>query len=300
MDPDPTENIVQTFWYGGTLSLWEYACLSSFLAFGYETHVYTYDAGLAVPAGVKLRDANEILPETEVFFYKDGPGTGSVAAFTNLFRYVLLELRGGWWVDTDVICLSRFPAAEGKAIVGLEAPNRVNGAIIYAPLGHALPRMAARHARSLGQNIRWGNAGPHLMTRLCIGSDSLAGIRVEPPETFYPIFWEKDVVSMLLLPSQRRAAEAACQNAAALHLYNEIFRRHRITKQKLPPVGSYLRTLFDRHASSDSGSRSYTVVGVRATFLAYYARRTFLANYARRVRAKILQPATTRFPWQKR
>jgi hypothetical protein len=126
------------------------------------------------------------------------------------------------------------------------------------------------------------------MTRLCIGSDSLAGIRIEPQETFYPIHW-RNVVPMLLLPSQRGAAEAACKNAASLHLFNEIFRRRRITKQKLPPNGSYLRTLFDRYPSSDSGIRSHTALGMRAETLAYDTRRTWLANYARRAWKKILK-----------
>ena len=36
------------------------------------------------------------------------PDSGSLAAFSNLFRYKLLLERGGWWVDTDVICLRPF------------------------------------------------------------------------------------------------------------------------------------------------------------------------------------------------
>ena len=290
MSPDPTENIVQTFWYGGALSVWENACLSSFVGFGYQTHVYTYDAALIVPPGVELRNAAEIIPETEVFFYDKGFGKGSVAAFANLFRYTLLELRGGWWVDTDVICLGRFPHCQGKAIVGLESSDRVNNAIIYAPAGHALAVTAAREARSMGQNVRWGHAGPLLMTRLCIGSESLDGIRVEPPETFYPIHW-RNVVSMLLLPSQYDAAERLCRNAAAVHLYNEFFRRRKIAKNKLPPTGSYLRALLDRHPSVCSGVQSHTTIGVYSAIMTYYARRAL---------EKLLEQAATRLPKRKR
>lgn len=33
---------------------------------------------------------------------------GSYSAFSNQFRYTLLYDKGGWWVDTDVVCLRRF------------------------------------------------------------------------------------------------------------------------------------------------------------------------------------------------
>ena len=41
-----------------------------------------------------------------MFFYTDALHVGSVAGFSNLFRYELLRRDGGWWVDTDVLCLA--------------------------------------------------------------------------------------------------------------------------------------------------------------------------------------------------
>ncbi|MFN3937658.1 MAG: hypothetical protein ACK4KW_08765 [Gemmobacter sp.] len=272
MGSGSTANTVQTFWYGGPLSAWEMACLASFAPFGHDLHVYSYDRTLVLPPGAMWRDAGEILPESEVFFYRDGFGRGSVSAFANLFRYALLRDRGGWWVDTDVLCLGRLPASGEGAVVGMESPGRVNSAVIYAPPRHPLPTIAAREALALGKDVRWGNAGPHLMTRLCLGEAAVDGVSVLPATTFYPIHW-RDVVPMLMLPSRAREAEAACRNASALHLYNEIFRRRGITKQKLPPEGSWLRSLFERHHASGTHMAAHTALDVRRATLSYYARR---------------------------
>jgi len=50
-------------------------------------------------------DGNQIIPEHEAFTYKNGPGSGSYSAFSNLFRYKLLAQKGGWWIDMDMVCL---------------------------------------------------------------------------------------------------------------------------------------------------------------------------------------------------
>ena len=92
----------QSFWHG-PLSSRERLCLTSFVRQGVNFDLYAYDKSLSVPDGVTFRDASEICPEEEVFTYQSGPGEGSVAVFSNLFRYMLLYEKGGWWVDMDVL-----------------------------------------------------------------------------------------------------------------------------------------------------------------------------------------------------
>ncbi len=55
-----------------------------------------------------MQDARQILPASKVFRNQRGEGKGSLAAFSDLFRYKLLMDRGGWWVDTDIFCLKPF------------------------------------------------------------------------------------------------------------------------------------------------------------------------------------------------
>ena len=82
--------------------------VSSFIKNGHEYHLYTYSDIKNVPEGTIIKDGNEILPEDSIFTYKYGEGRGSVSAFSNVFRYKLLFDKGGYWVDTDVVCLNKW------------------------------------------------------------------------------------------------------------------------------------------------------------------------------------------------
>src|SRR4051794_38380380 len=101
--------IIQGLWIGPELSIMEQLSIASFLHNGHEYHLYVYDAVKNVPAGTVIDDANEILPASRIFQYKH---QASYAGFANFFRYKLLLDRGGWWVDTDVICLKHFDFAD--------------------------------------------------------------------------------------------------------------------------------------------------------------------------------------------
>ena len=63
----------------------------SFLAHGHDFHLYTYAPIDNVPEGVVMQDANDILPASMIFQYRDH---SSYAGFANFFRYKLLLDRG--------------------------------------------------------------------------------------------------------------------------------------------------------------------------------------------------------------
>jgi hypothetical protein len=262
---------IQSFWYAGPLSDWEKACLLSFAKKGYSVHLYTYDVDLQLPEGVIRRDAAEILPQSDVFFYQQGPGKGSVAAFANCFRYELLRQRGGWWVDTDVYCLSRLPQSSGEAIVGLETSSGVNNAVIYAPPGHRLMELAAGESRRLGRNVKWGASGPLLLSRLCLGPDSGGDVRLMGTGAFYPLHF-REVLPLLLRPGNSDLARSRCAEASTLHLYNEIFRRCRIDKDRLPPKGSYLHELFLQAMPELKDSEAHNAWKLRVAEVRYSVR----------------------------
>jgi len=107
--------IIHGMWVGGPLSRLELLTLRSFTHFGHEFHLWLYDdLSAPVSVGVRLRDANEIIPREHVFQKADhdpetGVGRGSYGApFSDLFRYRLLHEHGGIWVDMDVTCLRPF------------------------------------------------------------------------------------------------------------------------------------------------------------------------------------------------
>src|SRR5829696_4895343 len=104
-----TDNkIVQGLWFYGDLPLLQQISIASFLANGHEYHLYTYGSVGNAPPGTTFRDAGELIPESKVF---QDRGEKGYAAFADGFRYRLLLDRGGWWVDTDVVCLKFFDFA---------------------------------------------------------------------------------------------------------------------------------------------------------------------------------------------
>lgn len=115
-NPRPEEiknKIINGLWIGKYLSLIELLTIRSFLNQGHTFHLYTYDELYTeIPKGCFIKDANEILPRSAIFKYKNksqyGQGKGSVSGFSDIFRYKLLYDVGGWWVDMDVTCLQYF------------------------------------------------------------------------------------------------------------------------------------------------------------------------------------------------
>lgn len=105
--------IINGLWIGDKLSSIELLTLKSFVAHGHEFHLWCYsNLSTQVPEGVICKDANEIIPQAKIFRYKHknqfGNGKGSVAGFSDIFRYKLLYEHGGWWVDMDITCLKTF------------------------------------------------------------------------------------------------------------------------------------------------------------------------------------------------
>ena len=95
--------IVQSLWIGDELSIMEQYCIKSFLKHQMEFHLYTYGDVKNVPHGTILKDANEILPESEIFTLKD-----TYLPFSDIWRYKMLYLKGNYWVDLDLIAMKKF------------------------------------------------------------------------------------------------------------------------------------------------------------------------------------------------
>jgi hypothetical protein len=239
---DPRPETFQSFWHGPTLSLNERLSMSSFVNAGHSYDLYSFNRELAVPAGVNLRDARELANEDEFFVYADGPGKGSPAAFSNLFRYRLLAERGGWWVDTDVIHLGK-PLTCADLFFAREDDTFVATGVLRFPRQHPVVLRCLDEAEKAGKLMSWGVTGPRLMTRI-IAENGLFD-RAAAAETAYPIHWSR--WHHVLKPSARAAVEQRLGPALFLHLWNELFRRAGVDKNIAPPRGSYLRWEMERH-----------------------------------------------------
>lgn len=115
---NPENKIINGLWIGAKLSALELLTVHSFVNHGHIFHLWVYnEMDNDFPENVLLKDANEIIPESEIFRKKEadpkiGNGKGGLGMFADLFRYKLLYEKGGWWVDMDVTCLKMFDFEE--------------------------------------------------------------------------------------------------------------------------------------------------------------------------------------------
>jgi len=155
---------IQGLWIGPELSVMEQLSISSFLLNGHDYHLYVYDDLKNIPLGAVVMDANEILDNSRIFQYKRVP---SYAGFANSFRYRLLLERGGWWADTDTICLKPFDFPD-EYVFSSEIDYRgcevINNGIIKAPAGSEIMAYVWGVCQTKDPaRLVWGETGPRLL-----------------------------------------------------------------------------------------------------------------------------------------
>jgi hypothetical protein len=243
-----------TLWIGETLGPVERACLRSVMRQGHQLVLYCYLPPKAVPEGVEIRDAEEILPQSEIFYHH----RGSVALFADWFRYELQRHGAGIWVDTDVYLLQ--PLDESREyLFGEQSPGLINNAVLRLPAHSAMlddlvepfsgrtPRWLPKPAYWLSKmrervtgaahvgSMPWGTTGPSALTAAASKEGLLS--HALPPSVFYPAPWEK--AAWITDPAQS-LDEWVTDATVALHLWNE---RIKGFKNAPPPKGSFLERL---------------------------------------------------------
>ncbi|WP_270087404.1 glycosyltransferase [Sphingobacterium sp. SYP-B4668] len=250
--------IIQSFWHGETLSQVERLCIDSFIANGHEFHLYTYNANLkGVPEKCLLMDANEIISSDRIFL----DSRGTIATFSDYFRVKMLYLRGGWWVDMDIVCLKYFDFEQTHIF----SSEYVNGEIfanigcIKSPKGSAfLLNYIAALELTLEKKttIPWGTFGPTLMNNLLKLYDT-TGFLQEPEVFIMPklIYSDNKQLMFYRLFNHLKIEEISekLENSYSIHLYNELWRLNAIDKSQRFREGSLLDYLQKRvsHSAND-------------------------------------------------
>ena len=210
--PGNNNHIINGLWIGKELSILENLTIRSFINKGHQFNLWVYDRSAAsLPDGVMIKDANEIIPWEQVFKYRFknqfGHGQNSYAGFSDIFRYKLLYMEGGWWVDMDVTCLKPFDHEE-PYVFRTHHDFRVVGNIIKCPPGSELMERCYEKAlsqvnennrdwnkpiRILNETIEEFDLGKYV--REISNADSWFIVRkfirheVEIPEHWYAIHW---------------------------------------------------------------------------------------------------------------
>jgi hypothetical protein len=226
-----SSNRSQGLWVGRRLSFMERLSIASFLHHGHEYHLYTYGPVEGVPEGAVVLDGGSILPESMIFQYREH---ASYAGFSNYFRYKLLLERGGWWVDTDTICLKPFDFDEPYVFAsqptkdGREIPT---ASPIKAPAGSPAFAYAWDYCLSREpQDLVWGETGPRLVAK-AIERFSLERFR-HSREVFCPLDpgeWKRVVDPAALWRFE--------ESSRAVHLWNELWRKEGWDKDRDYPRG---------------------------------------------------------------
>jgi|SRR5262245_24180325 len=246
--------LFRSFWYGEPLSPYQQLCLKSFVDHGHEFILYCYEH-FEVPRGVELRDAAEFFPRDRVFFYRRGLDAGSVAVFSDLFRFRMLHECGGWWVDADVVCLSHdVPSLDIVFAFEDKSRRSVGSAVLKIPRAHHLALELWRVAEEAGTDVDSGQIGPQLITQV-VRRHSLEHL-VMDASSAYPL--PPGDALHALMPERCAKVREKARGATFFHLWNEVLRRSGVMKSIAPPPGSYLAELFQRHGVGFGAPPAYS------------------------------------------
>lgn len=261
-------------WVGDRLDYLEQLCLVSGLACGHQVRLFSYEPKKlkGVPSGIEVHDAAEVMPRERMLRYT---ASGSFALGSNFWRYEMLALDLGYWIDLDVFVVKPLHGNDDY-VFGREREGGINTAVLYAPpdsqFVHDLrtlpranrcppwfgPRRTLEfHMKKLAlghvglEDFPWGTFGPRMLTYVA-RKEGLLHLAA-PPEVFYPVSWGE----VHLLYGSAAAVEALLtEETRAIHLYNSQLRD---LAKSPPPAGSYIALQCERLGISTQGRRNAVV-----------------------------------------
>ena len=258
LDETDKSEVFQTLWVGSTFTDMEIISLNSFVKHDMVIHLYCYYPISNVPKGVIIKDARDIVPEDELFTYKNG----SYSAFSNLFRFVLLYKKGGYWVDTDFVCLKKINYSDRPYVIVSEPSEDytrefVTSCIIKLPKNSAESILGMdiqkEHKKLiLDGKITW-SSGPKtvdlivskfnlnkyvlkwstICTCFCHHSKSLIDSTYNP------------------FPQMITTMERIPPHMIGIHLWNECWRRNNMYKNDSYPEDSIYQNLRNKYITND-------------------------------------------------
>ena len=238
--------LFNAFWHGPPLSALHWVCLRSFIEFGHQVDLYTYDI-VEAPLGVSIRNAKDVLALEHLFVF-DNPDyqTPDYGPFSDLFRFKLLSDRGGWWIDADVLC-NRSDIPECRYAWASEFHQKTGARLhigtsqIKFPQGDPIVKQLYTECSALIPFMtRRGEIGPDLISRIMQQ-------HATPPEhfgstaSFYPIEWIE--AFKLWLPEYHEEVAAKTSPAHFIACWASQVLAIGIDLNRRPPAGSYMAKL---------------------------------------------------------
>lgn len=239
--------VIQSLWLGPKLSKMEQLSISSFLQNGHQFHLYIYEDVHGVPKGTIIKNAEKILPRSKVFRDSDRE---TFAGFSNFFRYNLLNKRGGYWVDLDVICLKKFDLRSHIIFASEQDSDGtmiITSCVLKTPPENSLINSACQACSNMDtQKYHFGQAGPYMLGRLV--SEMNHERFAVPKNVFCPVpyfDWWKVISEKTSV--QEEVHNMISHEVYAVHLWNEMWRLDNVDKNQDFHPDCFYETLKSRY-----------------------------------------------------
>ena len=253
--------VVRSFWFGTPLTWICDLTMNSYMSQGHQFELYTYD-DIPVPEGVQLRDANEIIPESESFQMMnsiDGV-RGRYSTFSNIFRYKLIHDKGGMWADLDSICIKPIKLEENIELVFATERTKVgmeiNNCNIYASKsGHPLLKNLYTSAISMNKtslsHLSFNKQFIlEMMDEMSIDWTSV----VAPINWFCPIPWYD--IHQIFLQTHDYSIESIIKQSYSIHLFNNIIEADFPEMMELPLASDSFASEISKYVEEFSSNQS--------------------------------------------
>jgi hypothetical protein len=253
------KEIAHFFWHG-TLSKLEERCITSFVNNGFDVNIWSY-TNIKVERATS-RDASELLDESLLFKISqviDGKETdkGSLAAFSDLFRYKLLSENDGWWIDTDCYCLKHSDdyftlRKNGNCVIGIEDPSHIAGSSVLFLTKEFAKVLYDKSISILEKNNYklnlWGEIGPILISEEVLRLNETSWLF--PRYYFFPVLFRDN--TWYFDKNKMQECTNMSMNSYCVHICTHSFNKYNIDKEN-PPIDTFLYQLMnDQFTSTQS------------------------------------------------
>ena len=260
---------IGTLWIGPELSWLEQLCLQSFLDHGHAVVLYSYDQVKGVPEGVKIADADDILPGKKIIRHVR---TGSPAYHADVFRLHMLKQTNYIWADTDAFCCQPWDIKKGKHFHGWISDNKpmINNGVLRLPKTsktlkamlaftsdeYPVPpwypdekKSALQALKDKGEGMHvsrmpWGVWGPDALTHFLKDTGEIKHSRDK--HVIYPVPFS--IAGVTLNPNRiNKATNLIKDDTLSIHFWGRRFRNIAAKYGGVPPAGCYVAELCKRH-----------------------------------------------------
>ena len=142
---------IYSFWVSGDLWDVHKLCIKSVQNFGHNLIIYSFDNNITKDC--EVRDAREIMDESEIYYYKNMMGGNPNFKFGGIaekLKAKMLDVLGGVHIDLDVVFLKEFDYSQEYVF----RPHNLGavGNVIKAPKGCELSQLYYNWASKIDEN----------------------------------------------------------------------------------------------------------------------------------------------------